>query len=165
MRRDQMRASLSSLWQDNESIAWRAFEGDGPTVFARSASGPAANRGRFRATRTLEGKACPTKRSQKPPYPESTRFAVDFYKLNETELAAVAGERSPVYRPQSGFSEPFDALFVDALSILLEFYGAQDMNTMEYLHSIASVSTASALKSSATCCSPRAANCGSRPTL
>ncbi|KAI0695895.1 cyclin-like protein [Cytidiella melzeri] len=60
----------------------------------------------------------PTPPSNKSPYPESTRFAVEFYNFNETELVAVA----------------------DALTILLEFYAAQDLNALEYLSSIASVS-------------------------
>lgn len=34
----------------------------------------------------------PTPPSQKLSYPESTRFAVDYYNLNETELSSVAGE-------------------------------------------------------------------------
>lgn len=43
----------------------------------------------------------PTPPSQKPPHPESMRFAVDFYKLNETELASVAGKFSKVLSSSS----------------------------------------------------------------
>lgn len=61
---------------------------------------------------------------------------MDFYNLNETELAAVAGKSVILRRP-----DIVDALFAEALTILLEFYGAQDTSAMEYLNSIASVST------------------------
>ncbi|KAI0341687.1 cyclin-like protein [Trametopsis cervina] len=59
----------------------------------------------------------PTPPSNKPPHTESMRFAVDFYNMNETELSAVA----------------------EALTILLEFYAAQDVSSMEYLSSLAAV--------------------------
>ncbi|KAI0093641.1 cyclin-like protein [Irpex rosettiformis] len=67
------------------------------------------------AQQYVEGTNSP---SLSPPYPESMRFAVEFYNLNEMELVAVA----------------------DALTILLEFYAAQDLSTMEYLSSIATIS-------------------------
>ncbi|KAL4248135.1 RNA polymerase II holoenzyme cyclin-like subunit [Abortiporus biennis] len=59
----------------------------------------------------------PTPPSQKPS-PMTSRFAVEFFKFNEIELASVR----------------------DALSILLEFYAAQDLQgSTEYLATIGSI--------------------------
>lgn len=71
------------------------------------------------------------------------RFAIDFYNMNETELASVAGKPFPRFMEHQ-IGQLIDnythSLSPDALTILLEFYAAQDLNTLEYLSSIASVS-------------------------
>ncbi|KAF8212264.1 cyclin-like protein [Mycena galopus ATCC 62051] len=60
----------------------------------------------------------PTPPSHKPPSPDATRFAVEHFSFSDPELTSVAG----------------------ALSILLEFYNAQDVeNTQSHLQSVAAV--------------------------
>ncbi|KAI0934391.1 hypothetical protein AcW1_005931 [Taiwanofungus camphoratus] len=60
----------------------------------------------------------PTPPSHKPPSPETSRFAVEFFGFNEVDLAAVA----------------------ETLKVLLEFYAAQDsQDSVIYLASVAAV--------------------------
>lgn len=87
-------------------LAQRIFDGpNSPSLDARiSASAPTAS--------------LPTPPSHKPPSPDASRYAIEHFTLNETELSSVA----------------------EALSILLEFYSCQDVQTnFPYLSSITAV--------------------------
>ncbi|KAJ6630774.1 cyclin-like protein [Mycena sp. CBHHK59/15] len=57
-----------------------------------------------RVSSTAPTSSLPTPPSHKPPSPDATRFAIDHFSFNDAELSSVS----------------------EALSILLEFYGAQD---------------------------------------
>ncbi|KAF8628417.1 hypothetical protein AX15_003939 [Amanita polypyramis BW_CC] len=60
----------------------------------------------------------PTPPSHKPPSPDASRRAIEYFSLNETELASVS----------------------EALGVLLEYYGAQDVqDTYPYLSAIVAV--------------------------
>ncbi|KAG6868369.1 hypothetical protein C0993_004015 [Termitomyces sp. T159_Od127] len=59
----------------------------------------------------------PTPPSHKPPSPDASRYAIEYFALGEAELASVS----------------------EALSILLEFYSAQDATIYPYLSSIIAV--------------------------
>ncbi|OBZ75735.1 Cyclin pch1 [Grifola frondosa] len=60
----------------------------------------------------------PTPPSHKPPSPETSRFAVEYFGFNEVELAGVA----------------------EALRIMIEYYGAQDLHSAyDYLASVAAI--------------------------
>ncbi|KAG5643480.1 hypothetical protein DXG03_000868 [Asterophora parasitica] len=87
-------------------LAQRIFDGpNSPSLDARiSAAAPTAS--------------LPTPPSHKPPSPDASRYAIEYFTFSETELSSVA----------------------DALSILLEFYSSQDAETnFPYLSSIIAV--------------------------
>ncbi|PPQ78098.1 hypothetical protein CVT25_015632 [Psilocybe cyanescens] len=70
-----------------------------------------------RISATAPSTSLPTPPSHKPPSPDASRAAVDYYNLNETELRSVS----------------------EALSILLEFYSVQDQASYPYISSIVEV--------------------------
>ncbi|KAK2466942.1 hypothetical protein APHAL10511_001200 [Amanita phalloides] len=87
-------------------LAQRIYDGpNSPSLDARiSAASPSAS--------------LPTPPSHKPPSPDASRRAIEYFSLNETELLAVA----------------------EALGILLEFYASQDVQgTYPYLNAIVAV--------------------------
>ncbi|KAG6890718.1 hypothetical protein C0995_005091 [Termitomyces sp. Mi166 len=86
-------------------LAQRISDGpNSPSLDARiSASAPTAS--------------LPTPPSHKPPSPDASRYAIEYFALSEVELASVS----------------------EALSILLEFYSAQDATIYPYLSSILAV--------------------------
>ncbi|PFH54380.1 hypothetical protein AMATHDRAFT_135327 [Amanita thiersii Skay4041] len=87
-------------------LAQRIYDGpNSPSLDARiSAASPSAS--------------LPTPPSHKPPSPDASRYAIDFFALTETELSYVS----------------------EALSILLEFYNAQDArDTYPYLSPIVAI--------------------------
>ncbi|KAJ7285862.1 cyclin-like protein [Mycena rebaudengoi] len=59
----------------------------------------------------------PTPPSNKPPSPDASRFAIEHFSLNDAELSAVS----------------------EVLSILLEFYNAQDLSAHPHLSSVVNV--------------------------
>jgi len=70
-----------------------------------------------RISASAPSNSLPTPPSHKPPSPDATRYAIDHFLFNEIELSAVS----------------------ETLSILLEFYSAQDEETYPYLSSIIAV--------------------------
>ncbi|KAG6866893.1 hypothetical protein C0991_003808 [Blastosporella zonata] len=63
----------------------------------------------------------PTPPSHKPPSPDASRYAIEYFTLNEAELMSIAG----VPRNFSMYWLASDQLS-EAMSILLEFYAVQD---------------------------------------
>ncbi|KAF8636560.1 hypothetical protein AX17_003372 [Amanita inopinata Kibby_2008] len=81
---------------------------DGPNSFSLDA----------RISATSPSSSLPTPPSYKPLSPDASRYAIEYFSLNDVQLAAVS----------------------DALSILLEFYSAQDVQgTYPYLSAIIAV--------------------------
>ncbi|KAF7363419.1 Cyclin pch1 [Mycena sanguinolenta] len=75
--------------------------------------------------------------SHKPPSPDATRFAIEHFSFNDAELASVAGTllKQLFFHAKVKFSPT-----KEALSILLEFYNAQDVeNAHPHLQSIVAV--------------------------
>ncbi|KAF8798000.1 cyclin-like protein [Phlegmacium glaucopus] len=70
-----------------------------------------------RISAAAPSKSLPTPPSNKPPSPDAARAAIEHYNLNEEELSNIS----------------------ETLSILLEFYSAQDQITYPYLASITAV--------------------------
>ncbi|KAF9564661.1 cyclin-like protein [Agrocybe pediades] len=70
-----------------------------------------------RVSTTAPSTSLPTPPSNKPPSPDASRAAIDYYNLNEGELRQVS----------------------EALGIILEFYTAQDLDIYPYLSPIVSV--------------------------
>lgn len=103
-------------------LAQRAAEGPhSPSLDARiSASPPSAS--------------LPTPPSHKPGSPDASRFAVDYFGFSELESLHLAGEHVIWLLESAAKSDP------DALSIVLEFYAAQDPQTTMHVSSLTSVS-------------------------
>lgn len=104
-------------------LAQRVAEGPhSPSLDARiSASPPSAS--------------LPTPPSHKPGSPDASRFAVDYFGFSELELQNLAGQDA-IFRLDSAGSVDH----LDALSIMLEFYSAQDPQTTLHVSSFTSVS-------------------------
>lgn len=87
-----------------------------------------------RISATAPSMSLPTPPTHKPPSPDATRFAIEHFQLTDGELSSVAG--MTLWLHNSSVTH----IFVVALVILLDFYGAQDMTSYPYLSTIVTVS-------------------------
>jgi hypothetical protein len=88
-----------------------------------------------RISATAPSMSLPTPPSHKPPSPDATRFAIEHFQLNESELSSVAGMIQKNIKLHN--SQLF--LSIVTLTIILDFYGAQDMDSNPYIKAIVSV--------------------------
>jgi hypothetical protein len=105
-------------------LAQRVFDGPtSPSLDARiSVSSPS--------------KSLPTPPSNKPPSPDASRAVVDHYNLQDSEVEQVAGCCASDNRIETATH----LHLIETLSILLEFYSAQDPDQYPYLSTITAVS-------------------------
>jgi len=105
-------------------LAQRVFDGPtSPSLDARiSASSPS--------------KSLPTPPSNQPPSPDASRAVVVHYNLQDSEVEQVAGSCNCKH-----IELPLIHTLTEALSILLEFYSAQDPDQYPYLSTITAVSS------------------------
>jgi cyclin K len=78
----------------------------------------------------------PTPPSHKPSSPDASRYAIEHFNFNEAERSCVSGGCLYIHIPTMADLRPP----LEALSILLEFYAAQDIDgTAPHLGQIAAV--------------------------
>lgn len=109
----------------------------------RALEGPQSSSLDDRIASPAPSASLPTPPSHKSPWAGTSRRAIEHFGFNETELASVAGAPSP---PCPASYSPLPALTLtcpfssDALGVLLEYYGAQDLQgACEFLSAVASV--------------------------
>ena len=107
-------------------LAQRVVEGENsPSLSARIAKTPAST-------------SLPTPPSHKPNSPDASRFVVEQFQFSEDDLALLAGEA-----PRETFVDvgQLTRHTIEALTVLIAFYGAQDVTgNMQYLLAVSTVS-------------------------
>lgn len=106
------------------------------TLAQRAADGPHSPSLDARISASPPSASLPTPPSHKPGSPDASRFVVDYFGFSESESHDLAGQYIT-----TRFGSPGSSQCVDALSIMLEFYSAQDPQTILHVSSLTSVSS------------------------